>query len=173
MEHSLCGRRRLGEIQPVKQLEVIGLKVKRAETPYYAFLKRTAKRVLRFHLPMPRVAAPWFRLLYHTHFFVKHALRRIIIIFYRSPLFRSRCSSVGSNLYLEQLPYISGNVQVRIGNNVTISGSMGIAGGRAFDSPELVIGDRVLHRAPSYIFSQSSHRSGRRSRSCGELFYCR
>jgi len=50
--------------------------------------------------------------------------------------------SVGSNLRIEELPYIQGDGRIRLGAGVRFSGKPSIAFGRSFsDSPELLIGD--------------------------------
>jgi acetyltransferase-like isoleucine patch superfamily enzyme len=120
------------------------LKIKRAETPFYASLKRIAKTLIHFDLPFWR---PWGRFLnaiYICAKFVIAGLRRLIAILYYGPIFKSRCVSCGRNLYLELVPSISGPVQIFVGDHVYISGALGIASGHVFDKPELRIGDRVF-----------------------------
>ena len=117
------------------------LKVKRAETPGYRFLKRFAQGVLTFHLPVPRFIAPVFRLFYFVHGGIAHTFRRLITILYFEPLFRGRCAKVGRRLSLEKLPNINGNVDVFIGDDVTISGALTVHAGRVFDECRLVIGN--------------------------------
>ena len=118
--------------------------VRRGERQPYRFLKQLAKFLLTFELPLPRIAAPPFRVLYHTHFLVRESLRRIVSLLYFSPLFRARCQHVGRRLRIEQLPEISGAVMLMLGDDVHISGKMTVSAGRVFDRPEVVIGDRVF-----------------------------
>jgi acetyltransferase-like isoleucine patch superfamily enzyme len=63
-------------------------------------------------------------------------------MFYSEPLFRS-CARVGKGLYLEKLPAISGKVDIRVGDDVTISGALEIAGGRVYPESRLIVGNRV------------------------------
>lgn len=120
------------------------LKVKRADTPVYAFLKRAARAVLSFSLPAPRAVAPMLRLLYHFHFFLLGSFRRLVGALYVSPLFRSRCSSVGARLQISQMPEIYGPVVLYLGDDVHISGKLRVRGGRVYDQPELRLGHRVF-----------------------------
>jgi acetyltransferase-like isoleucine patch superfamily enzyme len=120
------------------------LKIKRAETPFYASLKRFAKILLHFDLPFWR---PWAKLLsaiYVSAKFVIAVFRKTIAVFYYVPIFKSRCVSCGRNLYLELVPTISGPVQIFVGHHVYISGALVIASGHVFDKPEIRIGDRVF-----------------------------
>lgn len=119
------------------------LKVKRGETPFYARLRSLAKGLLKSSLPVPRVAKPFFRAVYHLHFAVWYAGRWFLTYFYREPLFRSRCTHVGNNLFLTLLPDISGHVEIHIGNNVNFFGKMAVYSGRVFDKPRLIIEDGV------------------------------
>lgn len=125
------------------------LKVRRAEAQPYRFLKSLARTVLSANIPFPRFLFPLFRFFYGLHFTVCAFARWLATIFYFSPLFRSRCASVGKHLRLERLPHISGHTRIRIGDDVWISGALDIASGRVLDTPELVIGNRVFigHRA--------------------------
>ena len=120
------------------------LKVRRAETPFYARLKRFILALMVLEVPTPRFMMPVFSFLYHGRLFIRRFFRRIWVPIFRMPLFKSQCVSVGRRVYLERIPLISGNVAVTVGDNVNISGSLSIGGGRAFDRPEVIIGNRVF-----------------------------
>jgi len=122
----------------------IALRVKRAETPFYAALNRMAWALIRFDLPFWR---PWGLFLRATYVALKiagGAFRRLLAIAYYGPIFKSYCVSCGRNLYLELVPSIGGPVKIVVGNNVYISGALGIAGGHVLEAPELRIADRVF-----------------------------
>ncbi|MBL8232072.1 MAG: acyltransferase [Bryobacterales bacterium] len=119
------------------------LKIKRGETPLYRTLRRLITGAMRARLPLPKFSYPLFRLLYHFHYFVLFSGRWLINFFYREPLFRSRCASVGRNLHLTLMVDITGHPQIHIGNNVNLFGHLGITSGRVFDEPKLIIHDRV------------------------------
>jgi acetyltransferase-like isoleucine patch superfamily enzyme len=125
-------------------IEQISLRIRRAETPFYRRVKRLARSVLTFRLPVP---APWVWLmvgLNGTLRFCELAWMRIQVSLYAEPLLRRRCESVGNNLYMERLPSISGHLRLRLGDNVTLSGALGVSCSRVCESPELVIGNRVF-----------------------------
>lgn len=120
------------------------LKVRRAETPFYAALKRLAKALLIFEIPGFGILVPVLRAIAFTKAVILQTARRLLVVFYRAPLFRSYCVSVGRNLYLELVPSISGHTRIFVGDDVYISGALSIASGHVFDKPELIIGDRVF-----------------------------
>lgn len=120
------------------------LKVRRAETPFYAWLKRLALGFLRFDIPALRVLAPVLRVIRVSNSALYLLRLRLQVIFYRAPLFRSSCVSVGKNLYLELLPSISSHTRVTVGDDVYISGAFSINSARVFEQPELIIGNRVF-----------------------------
>ncbi len=120
------------------------LKVKRAESPFFARLKWIAKQTLIFRLPVPR-ALDWLFLSISN----LKALRfefdeRVAVTLYRSPLLRARCSHVGMRLQMEQAPVFSGPVKVHLGDDVRLSGKATFSGARIFPDPEIRIGDRTF-----------------------------
>jgi acetyltransferase-like isoleucine patch superfamily enzyme len=134
----------------------IVLKIKRAETPFYAALKQTAKSLIRFDLPFWR---PWgllMRAIFISINFTIHFSRKVLAVVYYSPIFKSYCVSCGRNLYLELVPSISGPVKISVGNDVYISGELLIAGGHVFDAPQIRIADRVFlgHRVSFRVSQQ-------------------
>jgi acetyltransferase-like isoleucine patch superfamily enzyme len=124
-------------------IESFLLRIKRAESPFYRMLRRLAQGLMRSRLPVPRVFFPLFRFLYHLHFGVIYGARWCLNFFYREPLFRSRCVSIGEGFHMWLMPDISGHPHITIGNHVNFFGHISIMSGRMFDSPSLVIGDRV------------------------------
>lgn len=119
------------------------LKVKRAETPFYRFLKRLAQKLPRARLPVPRWLKPFFRFLYELHFLLVLVLRWLRNGLYCQPLFRSRCAHVGRNFHMELMPFVSGHAGIYIGDDVVFTGRVAIMSGRVFDCPRLVLHDRV------------------------------
>jgi acetyltransferase-like isoleucine patch superfamily enzyme len=120
------------------------LKIKRAETPFYASLKRLAKMLIHLDLPFWRPWGLFLNAIYVSTRLIIGGVRRLIAIVYYGPIFKNRCVSCGRNLYLELVPSISGPVQIFVGDHVYISGALGIASGHVFDKPELRIGDGVF-----------------------------
>jgi acetyltransferase-like isoleucine patch superfamily enzyme len=122
----------------------IALKIKRAETPFYAWLKHLALSVIHFDLPFWRPWGLFCRALRLSIRYIIAGLRKFMAVVFYGPIFKSYCLSCGRNLYLELVPAISGPVQIYVGDNVVISGVLIIASGHVFDKPELRIADRVF-----------------------------
>lgn len=120
------------------------LKVRRAETPGYRFLRNAAKGFLHSNLPVPRLFKPVLAAMYEMHYGVIVLWRRFTVYFYKEPLFRARCNSVGKRLQIyADLPYVEGHAVIDIGDDVTITGRLSIISGRFHDCPILTIKDRV------------------------------
>lgn len=119
------------------------LKVKRAETPFYAALRRYYRGVLSKNMPVPGFLKPVLGLLYRLRFGIRSAGRYFLVYCYREPLFRARCASVGKGLQLTFLPEVSGHPEIHIGSNVKVFGTLAISSGRIFDNPRLIVGDEV------------------------------
>ena len=120
------------------------LRVRRAETPFYRALKGFAVGVLTFEIPLPGPLRALYRLIDTVVGFGRQLLLRFWVFVYRSPVFRSRCASVGKRLSMDRIPYVAGYVKLRIGDHVKLSGQIDILAGRVFDEPEVVLGDRVF-----------------------------
>jgi acetyltransferase-like isoleucine patch superfamily enzyme len=120
------------------------LKIKRAETPFYRWLKGSIKAFWTAEIPVFNFFVPLWKAI-AWGFTIWHELwLRLCVVVYRGPLFRSACESVGKRLYMELVPGINGHTRIRIGDDVRISGALYIASGRVLDNPELIIGDRVF-----------------------------
>jgi len=118
------------------------LKIKRAETPFYARLKRIGKGFLAFKLPIPRALDPIYTFIGYMMFFRSEIVERISVACFRFPVLRSRCVSIGRRLRMEGLPGVSGPVKIYIGDDVNLSGTFAISSGRIFAEPEFRIGNR-------------------------------
>ena len=120
------------------------LKNKRAETPFYARLKRIGKMVLTFQLPIPRALDPIYRLIRYLKLLRYETEERISVACFRFPVLRSMCVSIGERLRMDQIPGIVGTVKIYIGDDVYLSGRSSIIGGRIFPDPELRVGSRTF-----------------------------
>jgi serine acetyltransferase len=118
------------------------LKVKRAETPFYARLKGLGKAVLTFQLPIPRALDPIYTSIGYFRFLKYETIERICVAFYRYPVLRSVCASIGERTRMEHVPSISGPVKVYLGDDVNLSGSLTISSGRIFPDPVFRLGNR-------------------------------
>lgn len=93
------------------------------------------------HLPIG-VVRPIFSAAYDAHLVFGEIGIAIVRFFYSEPLFRSKCKRVGERFKMEQLPYLTGQGQIHIGNNVRLSGKSAIAfSNQLGDAPLLEIGD--------------------------------
>lgn len=124
-------------------IDQITLKVRRGEGPFYGNVRKIFKGVMGSNLPVPSFVRPLYRALYGLHFGIRAGIRWVFNYFYTEPLFRSRCTSAGRNLFVWQLPHVTGHVKIHLGNRVSIFGHLGVGAGRIFDDPVLRIGDDV------------------------------
>jgi acetyltransferase-like isoleucine patch superfamily enzyme len=124
-------------------LDQFVLRLKRGDNAFFRGLKKILQRLMRSRFPAPRFVLPFYRLLYGLHFGIIYAARFLLNYFYREPMFRSRCVSIGGNFHLLLLPDVTGHARIFIGNDVNFYGKVGITSGRILDSPVFRVGDRV------------------------------
>jgi len=118
------------------------LKIKRAETPFYARLKRIGKAALTLRMPVPRMLDPIYSLIRRLQLVRFEIDERISVAFFRFPLFRSMCVSIGNRLQMELIPNVSGPVRIYLGDDVRLSGQLTVSSGRIYSSPEFRVGNR-------------------------------
>ena len=106
--------------------------------------KRGSSPLLRLKAlpPLPRLILLPLRLVYEAHFLIIIVTRALTTLFYRNPLFQSRCESFGRDVSIEGLPFVSGHLEIHIGNSVNIGGRVAFFAGSTFEHPQLVIKDR-------------------------------
>jgi acetyltransferase-like isoleucine patch superfamily enzyme len=120
------------------------LKIKRGDTPVYRFMGRTARRLFRPQAPIaPAAFRPVLRSFYEFHYLVIQTARMFVTLFYRHPLLQGRCASIGRNVSIEGLPFISGHCEIHIGSDVYLGGKLDVLSGRFFEKPRLVIKDKA------------------------------
>jgi len=120
------------------------LKIKRAETPLYARLKRMGQMVLTFQLPIPRALDPIYSLIRSIQLINFEVSERISVTCFRFPVFRTKCVSIGKRLLMEDIPNTMGPIRIYLGDDVRLSGSSTFAGGRVFSDPEIRVGNRTF-----------------------------
>ena len=115
------------------------LAIKRRETWWTRWLYALAVAIRRIHVPYcPPIHAP----LYYEQRVRLRIWGNFKRLFYYEPLTKARCVSVGTGLrVLQQVPLIGGNLQIFIGDHVTIDGTNTFAANRVYTEPKLVIGD--------------------------------
>jgi acetyltransferase-like isoleucine patch superfamily enzyme len=121
------------------------IRIVRADTPLAKFAKAVLRTVMNPQLPpLPRPLLKPLRLLYEAHFMVIILGRAIINLCYRNPLFQARCASFGRNVTLAgDLPFVTGPVQIHVGNNVYIGGQVSIYSSGHGETPRLVLKDNA------------------------------
>jgi acetyltransferase-like isoleucine patch superfamily enzyme len=120
------------------------LKIKRAETPFYARLKQFGRAVLYLQLPIPRFLDPVYKVILYFRYLRYEIAEKLSVAFFRYPVTRMLCVSVGKRFRMERIPSISGNPKIYIGDDVYISGTIAVIAGRVFSNPELRIGNRTF-----------------------------
>lgn len=119
------------------------LKIRRGETPFYKRLRETARTVRSSNLPLPRLVNPVLGGLFDLHRGIARVGPFLLSYFYREPLFRGRCVSLGKRFRLFRMPYVVGDPRIYIGDDVNFFGKVDIFSGRMFDEPKLILKDRV------------------------------
>lgn len=69
--------------------------------------------------------------------------RSFINTFYAQPLFQSRCASFGENVSIDGLPYVSGQVEIHVGNHCWLGGKVTIFSSRIIDQPRFIMKDHA------------------------------
>jgi acetyltransferase-like isoleucine patch superfamily enzyme len=122
-------------------------KIKRGETPFYRFLRRMIIEVFYDQsagLPSPRLLRPLLRFIYDFQYAMVGLTRFVITFLFRQPLFRARCATVGKRLILRgKMPFVSGPVDIHIGEGVTFGAGIDILSGGPVERPRLIIKDRA------------------------------
>ena len=120
------------------------LKIKRGESPLYRAIGKVARGILAPSAPLlPRWLKPPFRALYELHFAAIAMWHAFWNFFYRQPLFQGRCATYGRGVVIDRLPFVSGHVEIHVGNHVWIGGNVSISSGRLMDRPLLILKDRA------------------------------
>lgn len=128
----------------VSAFDSLILKVKRGDSPAYRFVGSIARGLSRPQAPLaPAALRPFLRFLYESHYAVIQAGRLFVTLFYRHPLFQGRCASIGRNVSIDGLPFVSGHCEIHIGSDVYLGGKLDISSGRFLERPRLVIKDRA------------------------------
>ncbi len=126
-------------------MKVLFLKIRRRETPFYQFLYDLAKSIQKCN--MPDFFIPFYRVLSVVHHGAIASWRRLCTFFYYEPIFRSKCKRVGVKLtYVklrQGLPYFHGNIEIFLGDNVTVHSRSSFSAASIFDCPSLYVGDNT------------------------------
>lgn len=118
------------------------LKISRAESGPLRALKRSLVWIFSPTVPrLPKLVLKPLRVVYELHYLVMNMFRTAYTLLYRGPLFQSRCTTFGKGVRLEGLPFVSGHLELHIGNDIRLGGKIAISSGRIFDNPRLIVKD--------------------------------
>ena len=96
---------------------------------------------------MPRFLLPFYKIIYQLRSGVIGLFRRVAVFSYYEPMFRSRCKAVGKGLHYVKLrqgfPHFYGNLQIYLGNTVTVHSRASFSAGKVFDKPSFQVGDNT------------------------------
>jgi serine acetyltransferase len=110
--------------------------------PVWGPLKRLARGLLAFHIPVAGPTRALFRVGYRLHVLAREGGLWALRLCWFEPLFRSQCVSVGPGFRMERLPYIAGHGRIVVGRDVRLSGKSSVQFSERYGRPpELVIGD--------------------------------
>jgi acetyltransferase-like isoleucine patch superfamily enzyme len=125
-------------------LDAFLTKVKRAEGPFYRSAKKLVLAIVSPKVTrLPGFLRPPLRLLYELHFGTIMVWNLAWNVLYRYPLFQARCASIGRNVSIDRMPFVTGPVQIHIGNDVWMGGNINIASGHILEAPQLIIRDQA------------------------------
>jgi len=115
----------------------------RAETGPFRFLKRIVWTIYYPTVPvLPRFLLGPLRLLYEFHYLVITVCRSIAILFYYNPLLQARCASFGRKVSIDGMVFVTGPVEIHVGDQVKFGGKVSIVSGSIFEKPRLIMKDR-------------------------------
>ncbi|OUS11965.1 acetyltransferase [Gammaproteobacteria bacterium 53_120_T64] len=126
----------MNSLQDIKQ------HIKTSPQPWAQFTFRQLKALRHMALPAPR----WlFCPLYSVHCGLRDSLTSLTRFFWWTPLFKGRLNRTGNQLYLYGgLPFVSGSLQISIGDNCRISGHTTFSGRTCSrQQPRLLVGNNV------------------------------
>ena len=119
-------------------------RLKRSDSPVLKSLKKLVLAIYRPVVPpLPRKLIAPLRAVYELHYFTIVVVRSLITVLYRNPLFQARCASFGRRVSLEGLPFVSGHVEIHVGDGVTLGGKINVLSGGIFEQPRLILKDRA------------------------------
>lgn len=115
-------------------------RIARAESPFTRFLKRVIQKIIYPTVPvLPRFFKAPLRLVYELHYLTITGFRSVLILFYYNPLFQSRCASFGRQVSIDGMVFVTGPVDIHVGDRVKFGGKVSIFSGRLFEHPQLVM----------------------------------
>jgi len=106
-------------------------------------VRGVVRELLHGALPMPGPMRAFYRAADAALVVLRVVATRLAVLLWQEPALRARCVHVGRRLRLGVRPGIAGPVRVTIGDDVSLSGPIGIVSTTGY-APELVVGHRVF-----------------------------
>jgi acetyltransferase-like isoleucine patch superfamily enzyme len=91
-------------------------------------IRRLAKRLLFLSFVPGRLTRPLFSLWYSAFWYGRELFEWVRRACVATPVFLSRCDTSGVGVSVDRIPYMTGRCRIEIGNQVRISGKIGIEG---------------------------------------------
>jgi len=116
--------------------------IKHSPNPMAKVLFRSLISIRNFDFPAPKVV---YGPLYFAYQGLNHTLATALRIAFWTPIFKSKLSKVGRNLYLYGgLPFTAGPLDIQIGDKCRISGQTTLTGrSSSKTSPQLILGNNI------------------------------
>ena len=116
--------------------------LKKNQSPLAKTLYAQIKAIRHWGIPAPRLI---FTPLYVVNYSLRSLISTLMRIFWWTPLLKGRLNYVGRNFYLYGgLPYISGALDINIGDNCRVSGRTTFSGRTCTPhTPELKLGNNI------------------------------
>jgi acetyltransferase-like isoleucine patch superfamily enzyme len=122
-------------------LRTLITRIKRADTPVEASIKERLRRLQYLELPVPESLAEAMLIAYSTRRQLGDEMARRLFF---QPAFRARAESVGEGLLLYGgMPYIYGDLRIRMGAFNKLSAQTSLVAGHVLDAPVLETGDHT------------------------------
>ncbi len=144
--------------------------LKQSKSPRVKKLVALIKTIICFDFPAPK----WlFKPLYHLYKGISTVSSGLIRVLFWSPLFKSVINRCGKRLYLYGgLPFISGGLEINIGDDCRISGATTLSGRVHGEKPaQLTVGNNVDIGWMTTIASGSKVVFGDNVRIAGRSFF--
>lgn len=85
---------------------------------------------------------PLLRFLYELHYLVVATWRRLGILFFKEPMFRSQLEESGTTMVFYDLPILEGKIRIRLGEGVMFGGArLRLIGTKGSRPGELILGN--------------------------------
>lgn len=140
-------------------LKNIAKKIRSQDTPFYSAVYRFAKKLRQLNFPYIPFVHDFLK---YERIFRMTLWGKFISAVYYEPIFKSYCKIFGGNLRLVGgLPLVLGDVDIELGDSITMHGATTIAGAKITKKPSLKIGSHTHLGYQMEIYIGTSIKIGR------------